>query len=160
MGSTIRSSTKQVEVEPSPSVMPARRHWRSWPLASDWRLSWALPVGILCVGAMVWWLDGGWLLGLLAAAALALAVWQFLLPVTYEICSLGVRRYALGRMRLVPWSAVQAYQLRSTGVVFFQKDDPTAIDLLSSLFVPYPSDEDEVVVAVRLYLPHAIELPL
>jgi hypothetical protein len=108
---------------------------------------------------MVWWLGGGWLLGLLAVAAIALALWQFLLPVTYEICSLGVRRYALGRMRLVPWSAIRAYQLRSTGVVFFQRSDPTAIDLLSSLFVPYPTDEDEVVVAVRLYLAHAAELP-
>jgi hypothetical protein len=156
MGSTIPSLTKQVEVETSPS---ATIRWRSWPLAGDWRLSWALPTGILCVGTMVWWLGGGWLLGLLAVAALALALWQFLLPVTYEISSLGVRRYALGRMRLVPWSAIRAYQLRSMGVVFFQRSNPTAVDVLSSLFVPYPSDVDEVVIAVRVYLAHAAELP-
>jgi hypothetical protein len=107
----------------------------------------------------VWWLGGGWLLGLTAIVSLALAVWQYLLSVTYEFCSLGIRRYALGRMRLVPWTAIRAYQLRPTGVVFFQGADPTAVDLLSSLFVPYPNDEDEVVVAVRLYLPHAAELP-
>src|SRR3954465_7708362 len=130
MESTIRSLTKEVEVEPSP---PATIRWRSWPLASDWRLSWVFPVGILCVGGMVWWLGGGRLLGLLAAAALALAAWQYLLPVTYEISSLGLRRYVVGRMRLVAWSAIRAYQLRSTGVVFFQRSDPTAIHLLSSL---------------------------
>jgi hypothetical protein len=118
-----------------------------------------LPAGILGVGARVAWLGGGWLVGLVAVAALALALWQFLLPVTYEICSQGLRRYALGRMRLVPWTAIRAYQLRSTGVVFFQRPDPTPVDLMSCLFVPYPTDEDEVVVAVRLSLPHATELP-
>jgi hypothetical protein len=156
MGSTVRSLTQQVEAESSPS---ATIRWRSWPLASDWRWSWMLPAGILSVGALVAWLGGGWLVGLVAVGALAVALWQYLLPVTYEVCSLGVRRYALGRMRLVPWTAIRAYQLRSTGVVFYQRSDPTAIDLLNSLFVPYPSDEDEVVVAVRLYLPHAVEVP-
>jgi hypothetical protein len=156
MGSTVRSLTQQVEAESTPSVTI---RWRSWPLAEDWRWSWMLPVGILGVGALVSGLGGGWLVGVIAVVALALTVWQFLLPVTYEICSPGLRRYALGRMRLVPWAAIRAYQLRSTGVVFFQRSDPTAVDLMSCLFVPYPSDEDEVVVAVRLYLPHASELP-
>jgi hypothetical protein len=156
MGSTVRSLTPQVEVESSPS---GTIRWRNWPLADDWRWSWLVPASILCVGAVVAWLGGGWLIGLVAAGTLALTMWQFLLPVTYEICSLGVRRYALGRMRLVPWSAIGAYQLRVTGVIFFQRTDPTAVDLLSSFFVPYPSDEDEVVVAVRLYLPNATELP-
>ena len=156
MGSTVRSLTQQAEAESSPT---ATIRWRSWPLASDWRWSWMLPVGILCIGVLVAWLAGSWLVGLVAVGTLAVALWQYLLPVTYEICSLGVRRYALGRMRLVPWSAIRAYQLRSTGVVFFQRTDPTKVDLLNSLFVPYPSDEDEVVVAVRLYLPQAVELP-
>jgi hypothetical protein len=156
MESTVRSLTQQLEAEPSPS---ATIRWRDWPLANDWRKSWLLPAGIICVGALLAWLGGGWLIGLIAVAALALAVWQYLLPVTYEISSPGIRRYALGRMRLVPWTAIRAYQLRPTGVVFFQRSDPTAVDLLSSLFVPYPSDEDEIVVAIRLYLPHAVELP-
>lgn len=107
----------------------------------------------------MWWLGGGWLLGLTVILALALALWQFLLPVTFEFCSLGVRRYALGRVRLVPWEAIRAYQLRTSGVVFFQHSDPTTIDVVKSLFVPYPNEEDEVVAALRPYLPHAAELP-
>lgn len=157
MGSTVRSIGRPDEEE---SAAPsATIRWRNWPLADEWHWSWLLPLGILGVGAAVAWLGDGWLVGLVAVGTLAVAMWQFLLPVTYEVCSLGIRRYALGRMRLVPWSAIRAYQLRSTGVVFFQRSDPTAIDLLNSLFVPYPSDEDEVVVAVRLYLPQAVELP-
>jgi hypothetical protein len=156
MGSTVRSLTNEVESEAS-SLATIR--WRNWLLADRWRWSWTIPASILLVGAAVTWLGGGWLLGLAAVVALALAMWQFLIPVTYEICALGLRRYALGRMRLVPWSAIHSYQLRTTGVIFYQRPDPTAVDLLSSMFVPYPIDEDEVVVALRLYLPHAVELP-
>src|SRR5436190_13949318 len=105
MGSTVRCLTQQIEAESTPS---ATIRWRSWPLADDWRWSWTLPVGILSVGAVVAWLGGGWLVGLVAIGTLAVALWQFLLPVTYEICSQGLRRYALGRMRLVPWTVIQA----------------------------------------------------
>jgi hypothetical protein len=147
----------QADAESSSSSSTVR--WRSWPLVDDWPWSWLLPFGILSAGAVVWWLGGSWLLGLMAITSLALAAWQYLLPVTFEFYSLGVRRFALGRMRLVPWSAIRAYRLRPTGIVFFQRSDPTAVDFLSSLFVPYSTDEDEIVVAVRLYLPHAVELP-
>jgi hypothetical protein len=148
--------TKQTEAE---SLSLANTRWRSWPLIDHKQWSWLLPAGILCAGILVSRLGGGWLLSIAAVLALAMVFWQFLLPVTFEITSLGLRRYALRHVRLVPWSAIHAYQLRSTGVVLFQRADPTSIDLLSSLFVPYPSDEDEVVVAMRLYLPHATEIP-
>lgn len=156
MGSTARSIANQAEVEPA---NPATIRWRSWPIADSPRWSWLLPLALLGVGAAVLFIGGGWLLAILMVASLAIVMWQFLAPVTFEVCSLGIRRYAFGRVRLVPWSAIRAYQLRSTGVVFFQRADPTSGDVLSSLFVPYPSDEDEMVVSVRLYLPHAVELP-
>jgi hypothetical protein len=76
------------------------------------------------------------------------------------VTSLGLRRYALGRVRLIPWQAIRAYQLRSTGVILFQQPNPTTLDLLKSWFVAYPEDDDEMLVALRLYLPHATELPL
>src|SRR3954468_7121221 len=99
MGSTVRSLTQQLETAPSP---PATIRWRNWPLVDNLRRSWIIPAGVLCIGAMVSWVAGDWLAALIAVAALALVVWQYLLPITYEICSLGIRRYAFGRMRLVP----------------------------------------------------------
>jgi len=155
MGSTVRRKPNLVEPESSGS---ATIRWRNWPLVDAPQWSWLLPIAVLCVGAVVWLLGGGWLLALAAVAALAVGMWQFFLPTTFEVCSLGIRRLALGRTRLVPWHAIRAYQLRSTGAVFFQRVDPTALDVLSSFFVPYPHDEDEMVVAVRLYLPNAVEL--
>ena len=156
MGSTVRTTSKPEESE---RLAAAVIRWRSWPLADNPRWSWLLPVAMLCIGVVLWSLGGGWFVPLVAILSMAMSLWQFLLPVTFEICATGVRRCALKRTRLVPWQAIRAYQLRSTGVVFFQRPDPTTIDWLNSLFVPYPTEEDEVVIAVRLYLPHAIELP-
>src|SRR6476659_293091 len=103
MGSTVRSLIREAESE---STTAATIRWQSWPLIEHPRTSWLLPAAIGGVGAFVRFLGGGMLLALAAIFALILAMWQFLLPVTFEICSLGVRRYALGRMWLVPWSAI------------------------------------------------------
>ena len=135
----------------SDAAAPVR--WRSWPL-----VDYAALVVVGAAGHLLWpalsffgWVAAGfWRLR-------RLRLWprrcgSFLLPVTFEVSSLGLRRFALGRVRLVSWQAIRAYQLRSTGVVLFQRPDPTEFDLLSSLFVPYPRDEDEMLVAVRSYL--------
>ena len=154
MGSTIQSTPPPISLQAGTASV----RWRSWPLVDEPSWSWAVPLGILIVGGFARWY-GSWLVAAAVVAALSVVVWQFLVPVTYEVTSLGLRRYALGRVRLVPWPAVRAYQLRPTGVVFFQNANPTRADQLISLFVPYPDDEDEMLVAVRLYLPHAVEVP-
>ena len=153
MGSTIRSDTPPIPLQAGSASI----RWRIWPLVDERSWSWAVLLGILIVGGFALWY-GSWLVAVAVVAALAVVLWQFLLPVTYEVTTLGLRRYALGRVRLVPWQAVRAYQLRPTGVVFFQNANPTRVDQLISLFVPYPEDEDEMLVAIRLYLPHAVEV--
>ena len=154
MGSTMRSITPQVQLQAG----SASARWRSWPLVEERSWSWSVPLGIAIVGGFALWY-GSWLVAAAVVAALSVVLWQFLLPVSYEVTPLGLRRYALGRVRLVPWQAVRAYQLRPSGVVFFQNANPTRVDQLISLFVPYPDDEDEMLVAVRLYLLHAVEVP-
>jgi hypothetical protein len=104
-------------------------------------------------------MGGGWPLAVLAVAGLAITLRQFLFPVHYEVTPLGIRRQLFRRSRLVPWHAVHAYQLRPTGVVTYRRIDPTTFDVLRSLFVPYPSDPDELLVAIRPHLSHAAEIP-
>jgi hypothetical protein len=123
------------------------------------RWSWLAIVGILLVAGVVVLLGGGWLIAAVFAVGLLITLWQFFVPAEYEVSALGLRRTAFGRTRLVPWHAVRAYQLRATGVVLYQQFDPGTIDLLRSLFVPYPADEDEMICALRHYLSHAIEVP-
>jgi hypothetical protein len=154
MGSTIRTASPiLLHTTTTESI-----RWRSWPLVDHAGWSWAAIAGIALVGGFVLWMGGSWFLAAIAIVALAVILWQFLVPVSFEITPLGFRRYALGRVRLIPWQAIRAYQLRTTGILFFQHPTPTRIDVLSGLFVPYPADEDEMVVAVRMYLPHATEL--
>jgi hypothetical protein len=119
--------------------------------------SWLVPVGVVGVGGVVDYAAGPvW--GAAAAVALALTLWQFVVPVDYEISPAGCSRQVFGRERLVPWGAVRSYQRRATGIVLFRRADPAAIDALGSWFVPYPADEDEMLSMVRQYLGHAVEL--
>jgi hypothetical protein len=153
MTSTSRSAAQPVQQEASEMLA-----WRRWPLV-DWpRSSWLVVVMIACLGASVWYSGGGWVLGVTAAAGLAATFWSYLLPVNYEVASIGLRRRVWNHTRLVPWHAIRAYQLRPSGVVLYQRSDPGAIDVLRSMFVPYPSDADELLVALRRYASHAAEL--
>jgi hypothetical protein len=154
MGSTLRSTPAPIQLQTSSG---SSVRWRSWPLVDQPAWSWLAIVGIALVGGFVFWL-GDWFLALAVVAALAVIMWQFFLPVTFEVTSLGLRRHALSRVRLIPWQAIRAYQLRPTGIALFQRPNPTKLDMMNSLFVPYPHDEDEMLVTVRLYLSHATEL--
>jgi hypothetical protein len=154
MGSTFPST-----VQPAHSDQITLR-WQSWPLVDNARWSWLAIVAIVFVAGIVVVLGGSWLLSVAVAVGLAVSAWQFFVPVYFELTPLGLRRTALGRTRSVPWHAVRAYQLRTTGAVLYQQFDPCTIDLLRSIFLPYPVDEDELICALRHYLPHAVELPV
>ncbi len=121
--------------------------------------SWLVPLALVGVGGVVDYGGGGPLWGAVAAVALAISLWQFVLPVDYEISPAGCSRQVLGRERLVPWGAVRSYQPRVTGIMLFRRADPAAIDALGSWFVPYPADKDEMLAMARFYLQHAVELP-
>jgi hypothetical protein len=152
-------STTRIKRHAGVAEYAATIRWRTWPLADHAPWSWVALLGALIVGAAVYWLGGGWLLAVFSVAGLAATLWQFLLPVVYELGALGLRHQVLGRSWIVPWYAVRAYQLRPTGVVLYQRGDPVKIDLARSLFVPYPADADEMLCALREHLSHAIELP-
>ena len=154
MGSTFPSTIQPAGDE----RVTAPLRWRTWPLGHFPRWSWLLPLSILAVGAAVFYLGNSWAAAFLAAGGFAATLWQLLFPVSYEIHSLGLRRSALGRTRLLPWHAVQSYDVRATGIVLYQSSNPGRMDVLRSIFVPYPADEDELLVAIRQYLPHATEL--
>jgi hypothetical protein len=99
------------------------------------------------------------MLAIAAAVGLAVTLWSFLLPVDYEVATQGLRRRVLNRTRVVPWHAIRAYQLRSSGIVLYQRGDPAAVDLLRSMYIPYPPEADELLVSMRQYASHATELP-
>lgn len=156
MGSTIRTLTSPDE---SRLVTAGSLRWRIWPLVDRIAWSWLLPLGIGLVGLFVFWTGSNLILSIGAMIAFATALWPMWLPTTFEVTSLGLRRKTPRRIRLIPWTAIRSYQLRPTGAMLFQQPVPSAIGIANGLFVPYPQDPGELVVALRLYLPQAIELP-
>lgn len=153
------ASTPQSDITATHHPAPAVLRWRSWPMAEHAGWSWLVPAGVLAVGGGIGYAAGP-LWGVAAAIALALTLWQFMLPVDYEISPAGCSRQVFGRERLVPWGAVRSYEARATGIVLFRRVDPAAIDALGGWFVPYPADEDEMLAMARQYLQHAVELPV
>jgi hypothetical protein len=154
MGSTVPSVVRPIRDNRDAPALS----WRSWPLRDRPRWWWLPIVGILSIAALVAYVGESLLLALVMAMALAASLWQLFVPIDYEMGPLGLRWSALGRWRVLPWHAIQAYQPRSTGVVLYRRDDPTNIDLLRSLFLPYPNDVDEMLAVLRQHLSHAIEL--
>jgi hypothetical protein len=132
--------------------------WRTWPLVDHARWSWLPLAGCAAVGGTVAYLSESWLLGFAGAAGLAATLWQYFVPTHYEIGSQGLRRTALGRSRLVPWHAIRAHQLRTNGVIFYQRPNPTTLDLIRGVFLPFPANEDDVICSLRQNLSHTVEL--
>lgn len=156
MSSTQASRVKTVAAEQE--LQPVVR-WRNWPLTEARRSSWWIVVAIVAIVAVAANTNGSSPTALIGAIGLFVTLWQFFVPVEYEVATSGLRRTALGRTRLVPWPAIRAYQFRETGAVLFQRHDPARIDVLRSLFVPFPSDAEEAREALRRAMFNAIELP-
>jgi hypothetical protein len=156
MGSTFPSIVESTKLDEG---APIAIQWRCWPLVDYRPWSAIVILGVFSVTALVAYTGASWLVATASGVGLTATLWQFFVPVGYELGSLGVKRTALGRTRLLPWHAVRAYQLRGTGVVLYQHAEPIKIDLLRSVFVPYPAEEEELICALRQHLSHAAELP-
>ncbi len=152
--STGRSTSQSVITERAVPVA-----WRSWPLVDQRRWSWLVMALLVAVGGGVWFLGGGWLLAVVVTLGLATTLWKYFMPIDYELAPLGLRRRVLGRTRVVPWHSIRAYRLRPSGVVLYQRSEAGVIDLLRSMFVPFPPDADDLVSAMRQYASHAAEVP-
>ena len=110
------------------------------------------------LAAFVYWMGDSWFVTAVAVAALAITLRSFFLPTNFEVTPLGLRRRSPRSIRVFAWQSIRAYQVRATGIVLHRRADPTPVDLPQSLFVPFPNDPADIMVAIRSYLPHAVEL--
>lgn len=132
--------------------------WRVWPLADGKRWSWLVLLLTLAIGVGIWYVGKSWLLALAAVAGVVATGWHFFVPIEYEVTPIGIRRRIANRTRMLPWHAIRAYQIRNSGIVLYQRTGPASIDLLRSMFIPFPSDPKELISALRTHASHAADV--
>jgi hypothetical protein len=138
---------------PSPAsrTSPVPIVWRSWPIADRGRQLWLLVSTLVVVAAVVGYATGSLRSMVLSDVLVAAAAWRMFIPVVFEFNALGVSQHLLGRIRRIPWSAIEYARPGREGV-FFSLDEAPLADL-RGLYVPWEGRQQEVVAAVQYYLP-------
>ena len=142
-------SEQQPPVPPEP---PPPIRWRSWPVRDDAVRGLPVVIGLLIAAAVIGWLSGRAYLGVLALAALLVALWRFFLPVVFELSGEGVDQRLFGRQRRIPWHAIRRHEVRSAGVLLLPHEDRSAMAPFRGLYLPWSTHRDEVLAHVRHYL--------
>jgi hypothetical protein len=124
--------------------------WRSWPLGDGGRQLWLLVSVLSVVAAVVGYATGSprWMAA--SVALVAAAAWRIFVPVVFELNTLGVSQHLLGRIRRIPWSAIEYARIGREGV-FFSLDGTPLADL-RGLYVPWENRRNEVLAVVDYYL--------
>ncbi|MEQ8791793.1 MAG: hypothetical protein RIC55_36365 [Pirellulaceae bacterium] len=134
------------------AVAPRDLRITNWPLRDDGPKV-LLPVVIVatvavCVASFV----NSPATGLLALAALMLAMWRLWIPVTYEFNSQGVTQVLFGRRRRVSWRKIGGYRVRRGGVWLLPHDSELQVAAPRSLFVRGGRQLETLVAVVTFYL--------
>ena len=133
------------------STSPVPIVWRSWPLGDGGRQVWLLATVLAIVAAVVISTTGSPRWMTVSVVLVAAAAWRIFVPVVFELNALGVSQHLLGRIRRIPWSAIEYARIGREGV-FFSLDGAPLADL-RGLYVPWESRRHEVLALVEYYLP-------
>jgi hypothetical protein len=102
---------------------------------------------------LVGWAANRWEVGAIAAAALGITLWRTWLPVRFEIGSGGIVQVIVGRFkRRIPWSAIQAYEVRQTGVLLLPDAVVTPLSPLRGLFLHWGDQREAVLASLDYYV--------
>jgi len=126
--------------------------WQSWPLLDGAPWSWSVLPGLGAVGWIVSATTGHASFGILAACALALALWRWFVPARYEIGPSGVNHRVLGWRSRLRWSDIRHIEVRSRGVLLFRNGDRSHFSALSAIYLPCASHRDVVLRLMEKYL--------
>jgi hypothetical protein len=135
----------------SPRNSPVPIVWRVWPLGDGGRQLWLLVAVLLIVAVVVGLATESPRWMAVSAALVAAAAWRVFVPVVFELNALGVSQHLLGRIRRIPWSAIEYARVGREGV-FFTLDGAALADF-RGLYVPWESRRNEVLALVEYYLP-------
>ena len=133
--------------EPPPSVQ-----WQSWPMRDSLPAAAMVVGGLVAAGAGVVWITAETHLALLAVGVMAIALWRFFLPASFELNTDGVSQWLFGRRRRIPWREIRRYEVCSSGVLLLPRADRCPIDAYRGLYLPWGKHRSEVLAQVHYYL--------
>jgi hypothetical protein len=146
-------SSSPVEHKSLPSdAPPSSLRWDSWPAKENLLGTVVLSTGLGVIGFLIQRATGETHLGVLATAALVLAMWRFFLPTRYELSPDGVCRWVLGRCREIPWDTIRRYEICRNGILLFPFRDDCTLDVFRAMYLPWGPHRKEVLALASYYL--------
>ena len=126
--------------------------FRIWPIVHERTRVWPMLAGVVAVTVVVGVSTDslGWALA--TVTLLALALWRMLVPIYFEINSLGVTQRALGRRWLIPWSAVARCEVHGEGILLLKQDEQSPFSRLGGLYIPWSAYRDDLLELVEQHL--------
>jgi hypothetical protein len=134
------------------SPFPAELGWRSWPAAENPLRAALVAAAIAATGLVIWWVAQRPVLAWIGSTALAASLWQFFVPVRYELNLTGVVRIVLGRRRLHPWKAFASHRACDGGIMLLPRGGTCLMDIPFGLYLPWSGPRDAVLAYVQSYL--------
>ncbi len=138
-------TTSRYRVPPSVRVV-------NWPLRDSgvWGgLAVATWAGVALLAGQV---SGSAAMAVVCGAALALACWRFVVPVTFEFGPQGVIQ-TLWRFRWrIPWRHIARYEVRQSGVLLLADPQPTSLSPLYGVYVRWHGQRNEVLGVIEFFL--------
>jgi len=99
------------------------------------------------------WGTGNLLAGLLVAGVLAIILLRTWLPVRYQLNGSGVGQSVFGWRRQIPWTAIQSYEVKGSGVLLLADAGQSPLGPLRGFFVPWGGHRGQVLALLDFYLP-------
>lgn len=126
--------------------------WTVWPLVDRPLVSLAVATLLIAVAYAVYAALGAWYWSLAASLTVVIAMWRYLLPITFEVTPRGLKQESFIQTASTGWADIHAVRQCSSGVLLLPGEEDTPLDALRGLFLPWGPHRTELLQLVSLYL--------
>jgi hypothetical protein len=131
---------------------PPLLEWDDWPVRDHPATAVLLLLTLTCASAGVFLVTGRLFWTVFADLFLVASFARALLKATYRLGPYGVERIVFGRLQRIPWRAIRAVRIVDQGVFLFDTREPTPVDVLRAVFVPFGPHREGVLARLEFYL--------
>jgi len=133
-------------------IPPPSLRWQSWPLSREPVVAVFVTAGLLLAWIVVQSITGQTHLAFLTTLAVAISVWRFLIPVSFQLSPKGVDQRFLGRQKRIPWKSISRYEVCPGGVLLLPHGDRCAMQIFKGLYIAWEGRREEILNQMQYYL--------